>query len=142
MVSTQRSIKGGQIMLTYCYAWTPLVIVTTVAVLSIPWLGLIALIVLLLAVIAALGALLAGIASGAHLLGQATAHRSQERYVTTVRTPTTASPVDASLSATSPAAVGATLLLGSPTPKAALCDESVDTLVPPAIRYQARRRGA
>jgi hypothetical protein len=34
-------------MVTYCYAWTPLVILGTVAMLALPWLGLIALGVIL-----------------------------------------------------------------------------------------------
>jgi hypothetical protein len=41
-------------MVRYYYAWTPLVIVGTVVVLSLPWLGLIALMIFSLAALAAL----------------------------------------------------------------------------------------
>jgi hypothetical protein len=45
---------GGQIMVRYFYAWTPLVIVGTVVLLSLPWLGLIALMIFALVALAAL----------------------------------------------------------------------------------------
>ena len=35
-------------MLSYCYTWTPLVIVGTLSLLALPWLGLIALLVVVL----------------------------------------------------------------------------------------------
>lgn len=41
-------------MVRYLYAWTPLVIVGTVVFLSIPWLGLIALMIVSLVALAAL----------------------------------------------------------------------------------------
>jgi hypothetical protein len=41
-------------MVSYFYKWVPIVIVGTVIILSLPWLGLIALMVVLLAVVAAL----------------------------------------------------------------------------------------
>jgi hypothetical protein len=41
-------------MVRYFYAWTPLFIIGTVVILSLPWLGLIALFVVLLAVLATL----------------------------------------------------------------------------------------
>src|SRR5262249_49759046 len=44
---------GGRIMVRYFYAWTPLVIVGTVVFLSLPWLGLIALMIVSLAALAA-----------------------------------------------------------------------------------------
>ena len=44
-------------MVRYFYAWTPLVIVGTVVLLSLPWLGLIALVVFALVALAALAAL-------------------------------------------------------------------------------------
>jgi hypothetical protein len=44
-------------MVRYFYAWTPLVIVETILVLSLPWLGLIALILVVLVVLVALAAL-------------------------------------------------------------------------------------
>ena len=44
-------------MLSYCCSWTPLVILTSVALLSLPWLGLIALFVLSLFVLGLLATL-------------------------------------------------------------------------------------
>ena len=44
-------------MVRYFYAWTPLVIVGTVVLLSMPWLGLIALMILSLVALGALAAL-------------------------------------------------------------------------------------
>ena len=44
-------------MLSYCYSWTPLVILVTVVLLSLPWLGLIALFVLSLFVLGLLATL-------------------------------------------------------------------------------------
>jgi hypothetical protein len=44
-------------MVRYFYAWTPLVIVGTVVLLSLPWLGLIALMVFALVTLVALAAL-------------------------------------------------------------------------------------
>ena len=44
-------------MVRYFYAWTPLVIVGTVVLLSLPWLGLIALMIVSLAAVVALAAL-------------------------------------------------------------------------------------
>jgi hypothetical protein len=41
-------------MVRYFYAWTPLVIVGAVVILSLPWLGLIALVIVSLAPLAAL----------------------------------------------------------------------------------------
>jgi hypothetical protein len=41
-------------MVRYFYAWTPLVVVGTVVLLALPWLGLIALVIVSLALLAAL----------------------------------------------------------------------------------------
>jgi hypothetical protein len=38
-------IREGNIMVRYFYAWTPLVILGTIVLLALPWLGLIALVV-------------------------------------------------------------------------------------------------
>src|SRR5262245_66434189 len=45
--------QGEQIMLSYFYAWTPLVIVGTLVLLAAPWLGVIALLVVAIAALAA-----------------------------------------------------------------------------------------
>jgi hypothetical protein len=49
--------KEDKIVLSYCFAWTPLVILMTVVLLSLPWLGLIALFVFSLLVLALLATL-------------------------------------------------------------------------------------
>lgn len=48
-------------MLSYCYSWAPLVVIGTLAVLALPWLGLVALMVLLLGSIALLGLVVSAI---------------------------------------------------------------------------------
>lgn len=50
-------LKGGRIVLSYCYSWTPLVILMTVVLLALPWLGLIALFVFSLLVLGLLATL-------------------------------------------------------------------------------------
>jgi hypothetical protein len=47
-------IREDRILGNYFYKWTPLVIVGTVAILSLPWLGLIALTIISLVALAAL----------------------------------------------------------------------------------------
>jgi hypothetical protein len=59
-------------MVSYFYAWTPLVIVATVAILAAPWLGLIALVIFSLFALATLAALVwAAIASVRYVLDRA-----------------------------------------------------------------------
>jgi hypothetical protein len=65
------SNPGGQIMVRYFYKWTPLVIVGTVVLLSLPWLGLIALVVFSLVALAALAALGGAIVFVPYMLGRA-----------------------------------------------------------------------
>jgi hypothetical protein len=57
VTNTPTPIPGGLIMVRYFYAWTPLVIVGTIFVLSAPWLGLIALMLVVLVALVALAAL-------------------------------------------------------------------------------------
>lgn len=59
-------------MVSYFYAWTPLVVVGTVVLLSLPWLGLIALMV---ASLVALAALTWAIVLVPYTLGQAISRR-------------------------------------------------------------------
>jgi hypothetical protein len=61
-------------MVRYFYAWTPLVIVGTVALLSLPWLGLIA---LMLVALVALAALAGAIVAVPYMLGRAISRRWQ-----------------------------------------------------------------
>ena len=57
-------------MVRYFYAWTPLVIVGTVVLLSLPWLGLIALMIFSLVAVAALAALASSIVFVPYMLGR------------------------------------------------------------------------
>lgn len=66
-------------MLSYCFAWTPLVIVMTVSALSIPWLGLIALMVVSCVVLGLLAALAWTIVSIARVPSRAIRHRLHGR---------------------------------------------------------------
>ena len=62
-------------MLRYFYAWTPLVIVGTLVLLSLPWLGLIALMVFALAALGALAALAWAIVFVPYMLARALIRR-------------------------------------------------------------------
>jgi hypothetical protein len=59
-------------MVRYFYKWTPLVIVGTVAILALPWLGLIALVIFSLFALAALAALAWAIVFVPYRLARAT----------------------------------------------------------------------
>lgn len=58
-------------MVRYFYAWTPLVIVGSILLLSMPWLGLFALTIVAIIAIGALAALAQAIVSVAHTLSLA-----------------------------------------------------------------------
>jgi hypothetical protein len=79
-------------MVRYFYAWTPLVIVGTVVLLSLPWLGLIALMVVSLVALAALGALAWAIVSVPLMLSRAISRRWQGRSGASPRTAAALSP--------------------------------------------------
>lgn len=68
-------------MLRYFYSWTPLVIVGTVVLLSLPWLGLIAFMVFALVALAALAALAWAIVAAPYLLIRSVGRRWQWRSV-------------------------------------------------------------
>ena len=55
-------------MLRYFYAWTPFVIVAAVVLLTLPWLGLFALVFFALVAVVALGALAGAIVAAPYLL--------------------------------------------------------------------------
>jgi hypothetical protein len=59
----------------YFYAWTPLVTVGTVALLSMPWLGLIALVIVAMVPLGALAALAWAVVLVARMLSRAIARR-------------------------------------------------------------------
>jgi len=72
-------------MARYFYAWAPLVLVSTIAFLALPWLGVIALIVVLLAAVAALTAVARAVVAGLHALVRSVPHPSWERVTHTQR---------------------------------------------------------
>ena len=76
-------------MVRYFYTWTPLVIVGTVVLLSLPWLGLIALMIVSLV---ALPALAIAITSVPYMLGRAIGRRWQGRSSAKPRTAAVLSP--------------------------------------------------
>lgn len=76
-------------MARYFYLWTPYVVVGTVVLLSLPWLGLIALLVVALV---ALPALAFAIVVVPYMLIQAISRRWQHRGRTTARTAPVLSP--------------------------------------------------
>ena len=63
----------------YFYAWTPLVLVGAVVLLSLPWLGLIALAVIALAALAVLATLAWAIVAAPLAVGHAMGRRWRER---------------------------------------------------------------
>ena len=68
-------------MLRYFYAYTPFVIVGTVLLLSLPWLGLFALAVFALVALAALAALAWAIVAAPYMLVRSISRRWQQRTV-------------------------------------------------------------
>ena len=69
-------------MLRYFYAWTPLVLVATIVLLALPWLGLIALIIVSLVAVPALAF---ATVVAPYLLVQAVARRLQGRHTASRR---------------------------------------------------------
>jgi hypothetical protein len=69
------------IMLSYCFAWTPLVILMTLGLLALPWFGLIALMILSVIVAGTVAALAWTIVSVPRTLGPAIRQRWQARTV-------------------------------------------------------------
>ena len=61
-------------MVRYFYAWTPLFIVGTVVLLTLPWLGVIALMLVTVVLLVALADLAYAIASALRVLGGAISH--------------------------------------------------------------------
>jgi uncharacterized protein (DUF486 family) len=76
-------------MVRYFYAWTPLVIVGTVVLLTLPWLGLIALMIVSLV---ALAALAWAIVFVPYMLSRAISRRWQGRSGASLRTAAAPSP--------------------------------------------------
>jgi hypothetical protein len=82
-------------MVEYFYAWTPLVILGTVVLLSLPWLGLVALLVFLLLALAALVALAWAIVFVPYTLGRAIGRSLHIRSSASPRTAPALSPARA-----------------------------------------------
>ena len=76
-------------MVRYFYAWTPLIVVGTVVLLSLPWLGLLALMIVSLV---ALGTLAWAIVYVPYLLSQSIHRRWQARSRVSLRTAPAMSP--------------------------------------------------
>jgi len=70
-------------MVRYFYAWTPLIIVGSVLLLALPWLGLIALMIVALFALAAFAFVIVLVP---YTLGRAISHLWQRRTSTTPRT--------------------------------------------------------
>ena len=79
-------------MVRYLYAWTPLVIVGTVVLLSLPWLGLIALMIVSLGALVALAGLAWAIVLMPYMLGRAIIRRWHSRSGASPRTAPALSP--------------------------------------------------
>jgi hypothetical protein len=99
-------------MVRYWYAWTPLVIVGTVVVLSLPWLGLIALMIVSLA---ALAALAWGIVFVPYMLSRAIGRRWHSLSGASPRTASALSPATAGFRRTRSVPAGATAFLAHRT---------------------------
>jgi hypothetical protein len=98
-------------MVRYFYAWTPLFIVGTVVLLSLPWLGVIALMLVALVLLVALAELAYAIAGALRVLSGAVSHpwhrRSEARQALTPAR----SPAGSDQRPTHLVPTGATLLL-------------------------------
>jgi hypothetical protein len=79
-------------MVRYFYAWTPLVILGTVVLLSLPWLGLIALMIVALVALVVLAALAWAIVFVPYKLGRAIGRRRHENRGATQQTAAVLSP--------------------------------------------------
>src|SRR5438128_11748478 len=85
---TPTSIREEQIMVRYFYAWIPVVTVGTLVILSLPWLGLIALIVVTALVLGALAALALAIVAVVYSLGGAISRRRHGAHAQLHASPT------------------------------------------------------
>jgi hypothetical protein len=101
---------GGPIMVRYWFAWTPLVVVSTVVLLALPWLGLITLMLVALAV---LGAFAWGIVVVPHMLVRAVKRRWHPRGSTRQQAASLPT-VSPSLRPTRSMPAGAAVLLANP----------------------------
>jgi membrane protein implicated in regulation of membrane protease activity len=114
-VRTHRLEPGEEkIMVRYFYAWAPLVIVGTVALLSLPGLALIALMIVALVALVALGALAWAIVAVSYVLGCAISRRWEGRSSATPQTAAAPSPANSRVRRIRSVPAGATVLLAQP----------------------------
>jgi hypothetical protein len=92
----------------YFYAWTPLVILGTALLLSLPWLGLIALMIVSLVALAALALVMVFVP---YMVGQAISRRWHSRTSASPRTAPAESPASSSIRPARSAPTAATVLL-------------------------------
>jgi hypothetical protein len=97
----------------YFFAWTPLVIVGTVVLLALPWLGLIALMLVGLVGLVALAALAWAIVAVPYMLGRAISRRWQGSGASP-RTAAALLPANSGVQRTRPVPASATVLLANP----------------------------
>jgi hypothetical protein len=98
-------------MVRYFYAWTPLVIVGTVVLLSLPYLGLIALVIYALVALAALAWATVYVP---YMLSRAISRRWHNRSGATARTAAALFPANSGVPGSRSVPAGATVLLASP----------------------------
>jgi hypothetical protein len=103
-------------MVRYFFAWMPLVIVGTVVLLALPWLGLIALMLVALVALVALAALVWAIVAVPYMLGRAISRRWQGSGASP-RTAAALSPANSGVRRTQSVPPGTTVLLGNHLPK-------------------------
>ena len=100
-------------MVRYFYAWTPLVIATTLLLLSLPYLGLIALMISALVALVALAGLAWAIVFVPYMLSRAISRRWHSRSGASPRRAAALSPANSGIRGTRSAPTGATVLLAS-----------------------------
>jgi hypothetical protein len=100
-------------MTRYFYAWTPLVVIASVSILSAPWLGLIALMVVALVALAALAALAWAIVFVPYMLSQAMSRRWHGRTGATRQAAAALSPANPGVRRTRSVPARATVLVAN-----------------------------
>jgi hypothetical protein len=114
--TNDRADPGGPIMVRYWYSLTPLVVVPTVIVFALPWLGLIALMFFALIALATLGTLAWGIVVVPQVLVRFVGRRLHSRNGTR-RQPATLPAARPRAGRPQPMPTGAAVLLASPPPE-------------------------
>jgi hypothetical protein len=106
------AVPGGPIMVRYWYSFTPLVVIPTVILLALPWLGVIALMLFALVALAVLGALTWLVVFVPHRLVRSVGRRLHSRSVTARQPALSAARLPVGPAQSMPA--GAAVLLASP----------------------------